>query len=88
MSAAIESGPVVTAGDPLVFERCERLMTIEQVAGLMKVHQTTVWRMVKQGTFPPPVKLGSIRRWRATEYNRWLDELGRAKESRGRGPRK
>jgi prophage regulatory protein len=38
----------------------------------------TLWRMVKAGTFPKPVKVtGSITAWRAADVRRWLREHAR-----------
>ena len=32
-----------------------------------------IWRMVKAGTFPRPVKLGSRNDWLESEIDAWLD---------------
>ncbi len=35
----------------------------------------TLWRKVKNGTFPPPVKLGErITAWRVADIRAWLDQ--------------
>ena len=40
--------------------------------------RTTIWRKVRDGTFPPPVEIGvnSIG-WPATEISAWLDSRPR-----------
>ncbi len=36
---------------------------------------STLWRMVRKGTFPPPVKLGpSITAWRMSQVTDWLNQ--------------
>jgi len=36
----------------------------------------TLWRKVKSGTFPKPVKLGqNITAWRVEEVNQWIEAI-------------
>ena len=36
----------------------------------------TLWRKVKAGTFPKPVKLGqNITAWRVEEVNQWIEAI-------------
>lgn len=40
---------------------------------ILPFSSATLWRMVKVGTFPQPVKVtGSITAWRAGDVRRWL----------------
>jgi predicted DNA-binding transcriptional regulator AlpA len=40
---------------------------------------STIWRRIRQGTFPAPVKLSErVTAWRAETIRQWLDEQGRA----------
>ena len=40
---------------------------------------TTLWRRVKQGTFPQPVKLSErVTVWRAESIREWMDAQGKA----------
>ena len=54
-------------------ERMMRIPEIIQVTGLSK---TTIWRRVKNGDFPAPVRLGSMATrsigWRESEVEGWL----------------
>ena len=44
------------------------LMTVKQVARLLGVGKSTIWRWCKQGKFPRPIKLSQrITRWRAED---------------------
>lgn len=46
-----------------------------QVARLLSVSEKTLQRMVKQGRFPSPVKMGSrCVRWSRAVVVRWLEE--------------
>jgi prophage regulatory protein len=39
----------------------------------------TLWRKVKAGSFPKPIKLGeNITAWRVADIDAWLKELDRA----------
>lgn len=51
-------------------ERMLRLSTVLERTGLSK---TTVYRRIKDGTFPPVVSLSKRRSgWRESEINRWM----------------
>ena len=38
----------------------ERIMRIPEVVEVTGLSKTTIWRRVKSGDFPPPVRLGSL----------------------------
>ena len=50
------------------------LLTKKQVAAAMKVHIDTVYRMVKQGRFPPPAVIGGRPRWRVDDVQNYVDK--------------
>jgi predicted DNA-binding transcriptional regulator AlpA len=54
------------------------LFTKQQVAERLSCHPETVMRLVREGDFPPPMKLGSGSRghcrWSAEIVERWLAE--------------
>lgn len=42
--------------------------------GLIGVSDKTIWQWVKNGTFPPPIKLSSnITVWRLSEVKAWME---------------
>lgn len=43
------------------------LMDAVEVAAHFNVSRTTIWRWVKSGVLPKPVKLGGLVRWRRDE---------------------
>ncbi|MXR36691.1 helix-turn-helix transcriptional regulator [Craterilacuibacter sinensis] len=45
------------------------------LASILPVGRTTLWRMVKRGQFPAPVRLGpNISAWRAEDVRDWLEQ--------------
>lgn len=48
----------------------EEMLTVKEVAQLLKVATITVNRLVKQGM--PSYKFGRSRRFKATEINKWI----------------
>lgn len=47
-----------------------------KTAGLLPFSSATLWRKVKAGTFPRPVKLGAkVTAWRAAEVQAWMEAL-------------
>jgi len=49
------------------------LATTKGKPGLMPFSPATVWRKVKEGTFPKPVKLGErITAWKMDSIEEWL----------------
>ena len=54
----------------------DRIMRITEVADITGLSRTTVWRRVRSGDFPPPVKLGGPTSrsvgWRKEEIEKWI----------------
>ena len=40
--------------------------------GLIGVSEMTIWRWIKRGSFPPPIKIGNVTVWRASEVYVWM----------------
>ena len=51
------------------------LLTISDLAGLLKVHRRTVERMVVAGELPAPLRLVGEPRWRRATWRAWLKTL-------------
>ena len=55
----------------------ERIMRIPEVVEVTGLSKTTIWRRVKSGDFPAPVRLGSLATrsigWRSGQVQEWLD---------------
>jgi prophage regulatory protein len=53
----------------------DRLLTMRELTRATSLSRTTVYRMVDEGTLPPPLKIGKSRiAWRASSIARWLAE--------------
>lgn len=68
VQTALQNTPTLTtshAGD-------DRFMTVAEVAQMAGCGVSTVWRDVKRGTFPEPVKTPSGTRWRLSDVRRWM----------------
>jgi predicted DNA-binding transcriptional regulator AlpA len=52
----------------------DQLLSLEQVLELIPYSKVTVWRLVRRGEFPAPVKLGLKKTaFRANEIQAWID---------------
>ena len=51
------------------------LLTNEEVARVMRVHERTLRRLRSDnpGAFPKPLQLGRVIRWRASEIKTWME---------------
>ena len=50
-------------------------MTVQDIAGDLQVHVSTVYRMVRAGRLPPPVRIGRDSHWRTEDYLQWCDNV-------------
>ena len=49
------------------------LLTIEEVCAVTKMSRSTVYKKVKSGEFPKPIRLGRrMVRWRRWEVETWI----------------
>ncbi len=56
-----------------------RIFRLPEVLERTGLCRTTIWRKVKAGTFPPPVKLGARAvGWRYSDIKQWLENLPEA----------
>ncbi|MEL5856948.1 helix-turn-helix transcriptional regulator [Aeromonas veronii] len=47
--------------------------------GPMPFSKSTLWRMVRDGKFPKPIKLGArVTAWRCEEVHEWIKAQGQA----------
>lgn len=45
----------------------DRLITVKDVEAALSCSRSTIWRRVKDGTIPAPIKICGLTRWRANE---------------------
>lgn len=57
------------------------LMTVADIAAELKLGNSSIWRKVKDGSFPKPIKIGGSTRWRRSDLDYFLDQLPFDKEA-------
>lgn len=50
------------------------LLTVKQVAEMLGVTTSTVWRWRDQMEIPQPIVVGATLRWRRSDLEKWLSE--------------
>lgn len=62
--------------------RSGRMMRMPEVMALTGLSRTTIWRRLRDGSFPPAVRLGGERTravgWREQDIYDWIDSLSPA----------
>ena len=55
----------------------QRIMRIPEVVEITGLSKATIWRRVKSGDFPAPLRLGNLNSrsigWREGEVEKWID---------------
>jgi len=60
-----------------------RLLRITEVCHYTSVAKSTIWLWIAQGRFPKPISLSpSIKVWRKTAIDEWIDAFADAEEHR------
>ena len=62
-----------------------KLIDAEQIAGLLAISERHLARLVHDGEFPKPMKLGHSARWLASDYNAYVERLRLRREIKRRG---
>jgi excisionase family DNA binding protein len=65
---------VTTATIPPADTPATALLDVRAVAALLDCSSRHVYRMADAGQMPPPIRLGSLVRWRRQEILDWLAE--------------
>jgi len=52
-----------------------KLMRIADVANYLSLSKGTIYRKIKEGTFPSPKKLGHSVRWTSADIEAWIEGL-------------
>lgn len=52
----------------------ESLLTIEEVAEMLALSRPTIWRHVKFGLLPKPIKIGAASRWKLSSIQAVIAE--------------
>lgn len=57
------------------------LLQLPEVCRQAGFGKTAIYRMVKEGTFPEPIKLGPASRWSQLEVQAWIEEQKAARRA-------
>jgi len=49
------------------------LLSDRDACALLSISRATFWRRVKDGTFPPPIRIAGITRWRRSDLIEAID---------------
>ncbi|WP_114240046.1 AlpA family phage regulatory protein [Dyella sp. C9] len=60
----------------------DRLIRLPDVASLVGICKTAIYKLVKSGSFPPPVKLGRASAWPEAEVIEYITAQRRSRHSR------
>lgn len=53
----------------------EQMLTDKEVANVLKLSRSSVWRLAKLGNLPSPVKVGlNAARWKQSELKAWMEK--------------
>lgn len=56
-----------------------RLLRLPDVLNMMGIQRGTVYAWVRQGKFPPPIKIGArASAWRLDEVEQWVEDRTKA----------
>lgn len=62
--------------------RSRRIVRLPEVMEITGLSRTTIWRRERDGSFPPPIRLGGERTravgWREQDIYDWIDGLSSA----------
>ena len=53
------------------------LLRVNQVAEMLGIGRSTVWRWVKEGKMPKPIKWQGVTAWRVKDLEEFIDGLSR-----------
>lgn len=68
----------VVQAQPAPPDPAPELLTLDEVADLLRVAPRTVQRMASAGEIPAPIQISPARsRWRRGDLDAWLDSQGR-----------
>ncbi len=55
-------------------------LTVKQLANRYGAHEATIWRWVREGRYPSPIKLGNLTRWSVSDVESWEQAQREASE--------
>ncbi len=64
--------PRRSADQPPTVGNLPELLTIRELAKVLKLSPRSIWRLVKNHQLPAPVRIGGSIRWRADDISLWI----------------
>lgn len=64
--------PADSDRDKILRERL--LISVDELATILKVSPRTVWRLLSAEKLVPPVRFGGAVRWRYDDVRQWIDD--------------
>ena len=61
-----------------------QLLTINDVAEILKISQRSIWRLVASGKLVAPLRVGGSIRWKREDIREWIDSGCEPKEPKPR----
>lgn len=68
-----QNNPEVAAGDGEIFHE-PLLISVDELAMILKISPRTVWRLLSAGKMIEPVRIGGAVRWRFAEVKNWIEQ--------------
>lgn len=55
----------------------QSLLKLKEVEQRTSLGKSTIYRRIKEGTFPPPRRIGdTMSRWNSLDIERWIEQQG------------
>lgn len=55
-----------------IYEKTDRLLRLPEVERIAGLRKTTLYQLIKDGSFPPGFTVGRSRLWRWTAVQQWV----------------
>ncbi|MFO0941532.1 MAG: helix-turn-helix domain-containing protein [Pirellulales bacterium] len=59
--------------EPKAEPQLPSLLTIQELAAVLKISQRSIWRLVSNGQLVKPIRIGGSVRWRVQDVKEWVD---------------
>jgi len=56
----------------------EKFITLQDVVQIVGFKKSTIYKMIKKGVFPPPIKIGRSSRWKLSNIKKWMEQFSSA----------
>ena len=57
----------------------ERLIRDAEGAAMLGCSKATYWRLVAKGAIPPPIKIGGMSRWKASDVQAFIEQAAQGR---------